>query len=410
MGRWGLAILLAMVLGCGARSDLKVGELPGQCYDVSFEGQGVRAQLRTDARLRRADVMFLIDSTASMDEEIAAIQRRLREEVIPRIDATFSDVEYGVASFADFPNGINGGLGDVAFSLQTAMTADLSTVQAALGRLPASDGIDAAESQVEALYQLATGEGLPPYIGATRTCTEEEFGAACFRTEAKPVVLLFTDAPFHDSAFPLADNLYDLSILRAVPHTYAETIAALSDERIAVIGIWSGGPVDHGRQELIQLTRDTGALDGAGGPLVFDIGEDGRGLSTTVVDAISTFAESSKFDVSVEVEDMDPDDGIDVEELIVSIRPVSANPMSGVDGVDGLGRRFLGVKAGTEVTFEIEVNPSLVAPPGAPRRFPVLLHFRGDDRFDVGEQVVHVVIAGSDGDCGEAPDDVPVLE
>ena len=369
------------------------------CIELPLDGQGAVAQLTTDARLRRADVFFLLDTTGSMKEEIATIAKDVRDEIAPLIAMTLSDVEYGVGGFSDFPleDLGYGAPGDWPFTLYSAMTSDLYEVQSAIDRIELGDGRDEPESQVEALYQLVTGEGLGDYVPPSLGCPSGGFGAACFREGARPVVMLFTDAPFHDGPRGILEYEYLPSAISPSPHSYATMIAKLKTNMVSVIGLWSGAEDDPNREDLEILATDTGATNSDGSPIVFDIGESGERLSGSVVRSINDFATAAVFDVDVVMKDPVPGDDVDPTAFVAGIVPVSATPADGVAQIDPAGSRFLGVIAGTSLVFEVRLRNDAVVAGKDPQSILLDLVFRGNQRFDLDERLVELVIPASDG-------------
>ena len=57
-----------------------------------------------------------------------------------------------------------GDLSDVPVTIDQLMTSDPTPVQAAINRVAAAGGGDGPESNVESLYQIATGAGLAPWM------------------------------------------------------------------------------------------------------------------------------------------------------------------------------------------------------------------------------------------------------
>lgn len=227
-----------------------------------------------------ADVLFLVDVTGSMSQEIAQIQARLGDTIIPGLAAEISDVRFAVASFGDFATGGYGFGGDVPFRLVSAATASVSATQMAVNTLFASGGSDIAESQVEGLWQSANGGGLSGWV-SPRSCAAGTVGYPCFRSGAQPIILLFTDADFHNG--PGGASSY--SGISPSPHTYAQAVAELNAIDAKVLGLMSGSPA---RPHLEAIARDTGAVASDGSPIVFDIGADGSGLAADVVRAVQT--------------------------------------------------------------------------------------------------------------------------
>ena len=105
------------------------------------------ARLELEAELRRADVLFLVDTTQSMEEEINQIRVGLRDVIAPGIDQAVPDSALGVASFGDFPEGSCGSFesGDVPFRLVLPVTTELNSDQAAMDSLELGGLIRAAD-------------------------------------------------------------------------------------------------------------------------------------------------------------------------------------------------------------------------------------------------------------------------
>ncbi|MBC7172927.1 MAG: VWA domain-containing protein, partial [Polyangiaceae bacterium] len=262
--------------GCGAKTGLNTPDaqvvvdagvdatIP--CFEVPLDGGPVNVDLEVEAEVGRADVVFLVDTTGSMNDEISVIRARLRDRIVPAIRSAIPDSELAVATFADFPVRPYGNAGeDTPFRLMTPRTSDVTLAQAAVDAIRLGNGIDPPESQVEALYQLATGEGLSPYVSPSLGCPAGGLGYACLRSDALPVILLFTDAEMHNG--PGGANPYEPSILGVSPHTFAEAISALDALGAKVIGFDSGDGA--GRPHLRAVALGTGTLDGRGQPLVF---------------------------------------------------------------------------------------------------------------------------------------------
>lgn len=394
-----IAPALFVALGCGAKSGLEVPEVENDadaglpCFEVPIDGGPIDVELDTRPRFARADIVFLIDVTASMRDEINEVQDRLRDKIAPAIEAQIPDTQIGVATFADFPVEPYGAPGDSAFSLLTPITDNLSEVQAALDAIEIQNGIDDPESQVEALYQTATGEGLGGFVLQSFGCPMGGSGYPCFRADSIPVVLLFTDQVFHNG--PGGSAPYS-SILSPSPHSYEEARDALLAKGIRVIGLESGGGV--ATEDLRTVARDTGAVDDGNNPLVFDIGRKGQRLGNGVITAMQTFADSAVFDVRFVVRDGDPGDGTDATTFIESVTPVRAEPMDGIEGIDTENGVFLGVEAGTNLIYELRVSSGATVPGPEPKRFVVAIDFIDENGVPLGTRTIELVIPAADGE------------
>lgn len=201
--------------------ELRRGERRDVSFEVEIPSTGVRA----------LDVVLLVDVSGSYGDDISTLRSRATR-MIDALAARGIDVQFGVATFADFPLLPFGDAGDRAWQLVTPVTADRSAVLAGINSLRASGGGDEAESQLEALYQVATGRGrdingdgrhdldlgdLPPV-------------SVGWRSGAARVVLLATDAAFHDA-----------EVEASYPGSgFGATVAALRDSGVRVIGLQSG--------------------------------------------------------------------------------------------------------------------------------------------------------------------------
>lgn len=404
------SMLAVLTVGCGAKTGLDVPDanvdaaidarvvdagVPSDaslpCIELLPDAGPVELPLDTQVEVGRADVVFLVDTTASMDQEIEQIKDNLRDRLAPGIRNTIRDARLGVATFADFPVAPCGDPGDVPFTLNLPVTDDVARVQAAVTSIETAQGRDSPESQVEGLYQIATGEGRNGFVPPSFGCPSGGFGYPCFRDDALPVVLLFTDAPFHNG--PGGSNPYECP-LTTTPARYDETVDALVARDIRVMGLYSGA--GDGRDDLESIARDTGAVN-AGVPIVFDIGESGSRLTEGVIESIRTLASVIELDIDLVLIDPVPGDGVDPREFVDSVIPLRAEPMSGVGEIDVGAGVFRRVRTGTRVVFQLVLRNDAVAPGVGPQRFLLELVFRGDGRQRLDSRTIEIVVPGLDG-------------
>jgi len=188
------------------------------------------------------DVVFLVDLTGSYDDDLSTF-RTQANEIVLGISSLGNNVQIGLASFLDFPVSPYGSGGDYPYRLDQQLTYLPEFITPALDRLKIGSGADLPESDLEALYQLATTD--IGWIGSS-----------------KKVVLLATDAPFNNSD---TDPSYP-------GHGYAETLAALKSRGIVVYGLVPEGSVID---DVSKIADDTGGK-------VFTLGAGSAGI----VDAI----------------------------------------------------------------------------------------------------------------------------
>jgi hypothetical protein len=403
-----VVIALAGALGCGAKtgldaprsrdagtaslvdSGLDAGVDGGPVIDVCIElpHRDPPRQVNVDflGRILSADVLFLVDTTGSMTEEIEQIRESLRDRIVPALADAIGDVRFSVASLADFPVGMYGERDDVPFILHQASTDDIGAVQRALDRLPSSNGQDGPESQTEALYQAASGSGIGTFVPPA-SCPAGTVGYPCFRSEGSRIFLLFTDAEFHNG--PTGTNEY-LDDVEPAPHSYPDALASMESIGAKVLGLFSGGSDRLALRDLEVVARDTGAVDERGEPIVIDIGPDGRSLGAAVVDAVQTVVDEVPIDIDLVVEDVEGDD-LDATDFVREIVALRAAP---VGGAQNRGDRFDDVRPGTRVFFSVALQNEILPPSDEARSYLMRIVLRGDGVTRLDVTVVQVVIPG----------------
>ncbi len=172
-------------------------------------------------QVRTADVYFLFDTTGSMGGELTNLKASLQTGtfatgcaggIIGGIRCVIPDAWFGVGRLDDFAAGTYGvGGTDVNFQHVLNMTSDIAATAGAVNALNLHNGYDNPEIQVPALWAVASGGGIPPYWNAQTACTAGSFGYPCFRPGTIPIVMLFTDAMYHNG--PGLTNQYNPSVL-----------------------------------------------------------------------------------------------------------------------------------------------------------------------------------------------------
>lgn len=179
------AVIVAAVTGCGAKTGLHDHEAsPAGCVDVDPASRAGAYDAEVSVRLRAADVVFVLDCTGSMAAVIGDLQRGLASTIVPGAVSAIPDVRFGVVVFSDLPYTLLPSPDDEPFTLLQRVTDDVDAIQSVLDDLPGRSGGDEPEALVEALYQVATGEGLGEYIEPAPPCAPDERGAPCFRDDA----------------------------------------------------------------------------------------------------------------------------------------------------------------------------------------------------------------------------------
>lgn len=418
-----LAALLALGLlpSCGSKSGLYVPEYdmdaavpddafippdvffadagpvpPDVCVEIPPTAPPSEVRVSFVSRILSADVLFLVDVTGSMGEEIEQIRRRLQDTIIPGIVEQIPDVRFSVARFADYPQSPygqprspGGGTGDEVFRMLVTSTSDIDSVQRGVNMLELQSGGDGPESATEALYLAASGAGIPGLV-MTRSCPVGTFGHPCFPSDGSRIVLLFTDAATHNG--PGGANRYGTD-LDFEHHTYDQAMMELRAIGAKVLGLYSGSGSDEGRSHLQAMARDTGATRPDGDPIIYDIGTGGTSLGPDVVEGVRTLVEEVPIDIDALVEDF-PGDALDATDFVVGIDALSASPP---EGAINRGDRFDEVTPGTRVTFRIRLQNETIERGPEPQVYRMTIVLRGDRVTRLQQTVVDVVIPALDG-------------
>jgi hypothetical protein len=313
--------------------------------------------LKFGTNIKQVDTAILMDTTASMGQEINNLRDALASStgLIPKLRAAIPNVAVAVARFDDFPVSPFGFPGsatekaDVPYELLSAVSTDPAKAQSAVFLLQAWRGGALPESQYEAQYQLLTGNGYTWTAAvagsiAKRTPKAGTSGGADFRAGSLPVVVQITDASWFTKEQYSAGTSGGLS-----PHSHAEVVAAYDAIKAKFVGIHSllektGGGMDtpcdnyanascdsaKGYQQAVKLAQDTGSVldpsafkgcavgkcctgyggapqDPIGGkcPVVYLAKSDGTGVSDGIVAAIQAISVGAAFDVTA-VKSNDP--------------------------------------------------------------------------------------------------------
>ncbi len=336
--------------------------------------------------IRSADVYFLIDTTGSMQGAINNVQASLSTAssgIIDQIRTMIPDTNFGVGDFKD--------AGDVyLFRNDTDVTSSAAAAQSGvMGVGLANGGGDTPEGDVPSLYAVASGMGTAG-IPARTGCPTGTFGYPCFRSGAVPIVVLITDAPFHNGSPTLAGRGNPPGVPDCVGTCayggyldYNAMLPAVTASHIRVIGVAVNGTAPQA--DLNAIATDSGAVDGAGAPLVTIAGA--GSVSTTVVDQVRTLAMATRFDISTRYID-DATDAVDTFPAFVdhieantagdAMRGCAPRTATDTNG-DGFLDTFPGVRAGERVCFDIIVKQNAtVMPTAAPQLFDATIQVLGD--------------------------------
>jgi len=327
-------------------------------YEDPAGDQDKPLDFRTD--IRSLDVFFAMDTTGSMQGEIDNLQSALVNQVITPITQQIPDTQFGAGAYEDFPvlpygalHGADCGKGgsqapDQPLKLFQTITPDPNLVLAAVnaydtGIGPIGCGMDWPEAAIEAMYQVATGEGIvgpdltnvpPNHVGV---------GGVGFRSGSMPVVIPITDAMSHapgeTATCPsTGESVNYAGAVAGVAHSRQQTKDALAAICARVVGVASIeaslAASCTGLADEEDFARSTGArippeawdvparpancgpgqcctdFNGAGRapdpdglcPLVFKVDSNGIGLGGSVVTGLQMLTRFGAFDVVTETE------------------------------------------------------------------------------------------------------------
>ena len=403
--------------------------------------------------VKNLDVFFNVDTTASMSGPINNLQASIAGTIIPAIAAEVADAQFGAGAFEDFPidpfgEAVCDYFGpsdpDQPFELLQEVTDDSSAVQTAVNglSLPGGDpigcGADGPESNIEALYQIATGAGITgPGLTSVAPNTNGVGGVA-FRDGTLPVIVSVTDAVSHENDGVCISSSYPANAgVAAVAHDRAELFTALDAicARVVPVAVdnFSGacGPLADGTEFATESgavippeawdelpggrppgcaadTCCTGLL-GAGVaansdglcPLVYRVDLAGNGLDDTIVDGVGMLARYARFDVTTAAEGQAQDvDGVatpmgtTTADFFVAITPSDHGPVpvQGVPDPTLTATTFEGVVPDTDVTFSIEAHNDFVPQGSTPRLFVATIRVVADGCSDLDEREVFILV------------------
>jgi hypothetical protein len=318
--------------------------------------------LKFATNIQKVDVAFVMDTTGSMSGSITNLKTSLTSTIIPGL-AVIPSVGLAVVDHKDFTDG------SAVLNVRQRITTDVAKAKAAVSLMSATGGGDEPEAQIAALDYTLTGKGnspIPAWTPAAGT-----FGGVEFRPGAVPVVVLITDAHWHDPSGSA---------------TTASVTTAFNTHNAKFVGVNVGSKGGAGQADgLSDATKsllDPSAFKskcgagmcctgykGAGvsptGPggkcrLNFD-GGSGDCVSDSIVGAIQAISVGSTYDVKAQISN-DPTnaDMVDATKFIDKLRAmgegdaaVGCEKHATYDSGIGYQDTFQDVVVGTAVCFEV---------------------------------------------------------
>jgi hypothetical protein len=374
----------------------------------------VHQQFEFQTRIRAADVFFLVDTTGSMQRTIDTLRSTLTMRIIPGIAAALGggDARFGVGDFRDIPNGTYGDSSDWILRVRQRMGPTPEAALSAIDMMRAANGGDWPEAQVEALYQALEGTGIAgreddrtPALPAggggwagvvdpVRDCGEapgeRTFGWACFREGRVPILVLFSDADWHNGV----GNSYPYSGIRGL-HGYSNLRDAMVRRGAYFVGIDVGATRDTYLPSE-RLARDTNTLDAAGNPIVFNNPGGGADIADSVVSAITTIAGQSRQNITTRT-DADPMEmrivaGHSTADFVKAVTPVRGVPEmpTGYDRHDAT--TFYNVAPSTRVVFDVDFHNDFQPGGTVARLFRATIVVLGRAGSEVDRRPLYIIV------------------
>lgn len=388
--------------------------------------------------VKSMDVFINMDTTGSMGDELSNLQSALANTIIPAIQMQVPNTQFGVGNFEDFPldgYGSNAD-GDQPFALAQAITNNVASVQAAVFGLTLGFGVDDPESNIEALYQIATGEGLASPAPTNVAANNVGIGGVGFREGALPVVVSITDAISHDTASNACSGLGEqyAGSVATVAHSQAEALDALNGICGRVIQIAAGSTGScTAYEDGVQFSEGTGAvippeawdvdgrppgcaagqcctgLNGTGRapngeglcPMAYSAATNGTGVDSSFASAVSLLAAYGRFDVTsavsggmTDVDGVALPAGTTTADFIVSVTPFDHGPvpLPGVPDPTLTPTTFEDVIPNTDVIFSVVAYNDFVEQTNQPRLFTANIQVLADDCGELDDRDVFILV------------------
>lgn len=260
-------------------------------FSLPYGGDEQSDALLFKPSISKLDVVFNVDTTESMGDEIANLKNNIKTKLVPDIRARVADTAFGVTRFDDFPTrgtpgskwdynlgasvqktgyGFNGDMPYERLSMPIAASDDkaIETINAAVDKLKLNRGGDMSEAGYEALYQIAKGDdklkaqvSWRAYENYTEFATGKidnvtaqtgRWGGVEWREKSLPVVLHITDATAHDKEY----EPYDPSWVENA-HYSDEVHAAYASKGIRVVSVYTKH--DKHLDQLKETSKQTRA-------------------------------------------------------------------------------------------------------------------------------------------------------
>lgn len=397
----------------------------GSCYGdlffyhlMPYGGPSAIDAAPISLQIRTADVYVLMDTTGSMGGSLSRLRTDLttgtflpscNNGILGAIRCTIPDAWFGTGIHDDFRYGSFGGccnqynaagtgivyVCDEVLGHRTDISDSLSGAQAGVNGMGLHCGADGPESNIQAMYAVATGTGFSGYLANRTGCAAGRWGYPCWRSGTIPILINITDAPYHNGPPDIAGT-YPYSGVPAP--TWSQVVDALNARDIRVItvqscGSWTSSYCLQGERNAIALGNATGSLGSSGTPYVFRINSNGTGLSSTIVNAVQDLANYSRMDISARASG-------DTRGFTRSIAATGWGPRGSCTSISG-GTVFIQCLPGTDVRFNVEFRNTTVMSTGVPQVFTFYIEIVGNGAMVLARIPVRIVVPATAADVYE---------
>jgi len=397
------------------------------------EGGPQEKPLTFGTDVKSMDVFVNMDTTGSMGGALANLQNALASTIIPGIQALVPDTQFGAGTFEDFPLGGYGSApSDQPFELFQPVTNDVMAVQSAVLGFVLGNGGDGPESNIEALYQIATGEGLAGPAPTVVPPNAVGLGGVGFREGALPVVVSITDANSHDAVNNDCGQAY-AGAVQAVAHSREQAMDAMGGicARVVQIALFDGScsaladgvafaeatgalippeawdlaghPVNCNPGQCCTGPSGTGVAPNGSGmcPMAYQASPGGTGVDTSFSSAIQLLAAYGQFNVTSLVSGGTTDaagvalpPGTTTADFIKAVTPFDHGPvpLPGVPDPTLTPTTFENVIPDTDVVFTVQAYNDFVPQGDTARLFTATIEVLADDCGELDSREVFVLV------------------
>ncbi len=325
--------------------------------------EDVTRTLSFSTKIEAVDILIIFDRSASMSTEAANLKNEIKSGIIDAIASKYDDPDFAAYGLMGF------GYSEL-YKLYQTMTLDIDAIKNSVDTLDANED---DEMTIEAIYQVATGEGikgkyyhqvmgqqmLAKQVNIPKMdCTGElgNIGGACFRQKSMPIFIVITDEKFAECLLASESTGMGCRWEWADPdaHSRAEALAAMGGIGAKFIGIDSGfddngSRTDQAKDDFKLFAEYTGSLDAEGKPFTYHTeNANGTGIGGQIGDAVIALTTWIDMDVTTGSFSNEKCGEHSAADFVKSSKTLSSTPE-----IDHDDTTFFSVPQDAEVTFDV---------------------------------------------------------